>query len=149
MEQPERPPPVEEWEQEEDAERDPDVGRVDLLSDGALVAAGELGPDLLVLPGLEHDARAVVDRDAGDLLATVEEAHLPAAGALGVGASGRSPQVPELVLTSSSSSRAGADFWAMSIAAPGSGEIPAAPVLPPIGFSGGTGSPPNGGCEAG
>ena len=62
-----RPPRVEERRHEEQAERQPDVGRVDLLGDRALVAAGELGLDLVVAPGLVDLAAAAVDDHLGDL----------------------------------------------------------------------------------
>ena len=52
MQEAERAARIDERREEQQAERQPDVGGVDLLGDRALVAAGKLGLDLVVAPRL-------------------------------------------------------------------------------------------------
>jgi hypothetical protein len=80
MDQAQRPARVEERGDEQQAERQPDVGCVDLLGDGAGVAAGERSLDLVVAPRLVDVAGGVED-DQRDLLATRPVGDLPTVAA--------------------------------------------------------------------
>ena len=68
VQQAQRPAGVEERGDEQQAERQPDPGRVDLLRDRALVAARERGLDLEVAPGLVDRAVVAVDDHLRDLV---------------------------------------------------------------------------------
>src|SRR5207237_6898386 len=67
-----QPPPVDEAEEEDEAERDEDVRGVELVAEGAGVAAGHLPGDLVPGPGLGHLAAAETDIDQRQLLAVGE-----------------------------------------------------------------------------
>ena len=54
MEQPEEPARVDEGDEEQETERRPDVGRVDLLGDRAAVAARERVRELGAVPSSQH-----------------------------------------------------------------------------------------------
>ena len=94
VQQPQRPAEVDERQQEEQAQGKPDVGRVQGAPEGALAPAGHGPGHLIAPPLLEHGTRAVVHLDLRDLLAVTEEAHLPAAGAVGVGVGPQRPLPP-------------------------------------------------------
>jgi hypothetical protein len=89
--EPERPAPVEQSEDEDRAERQPDVGGVDHPAEGARVAAGHVPGDLVAGPRFDDPAVVRVDDHLHDLLAAGEEADLPEPGP-GV-AAGRRGQV--------------------------------------------------------
>ena len=91
VQQPERPPRVDEGREEEQAQREPYVRRVQLAPEGARVAARHRPRDLVAGPDLEDGPAAVVHLHLHDLVAATEEAHLPAPHTLRVG--GR-PQRP-------------------------------------------------------
>ena len=143
MEEPERPPRVEERRDEQDAERDPDPRRVDHLGDRALIAAGELGLHLEVAPGLLHLPRAPVEDHLRDLLAGSRHvAHLPA-----------SPRAYAVGLASGvSASSRGRPWSGAGARSPRDAEVsnPGGISLgEAASISSGGRSPPNGGCAAG
>ena len=82
MDDPQRPAPVEEAAEEDHRQRKPDVGRVQLVPERSLVAAGHLPGHLVPGPRLGHHTGARVDVDHDDLFVAVEVADLPA-GLLG------------------------------------------------------------------
>ena len=83
------PPPVDQPEQEERAEGQEDVGRVELVAEGARVAARHLPGDLVAGPRLAHLAAARVDDDQRHLLVAGEVADLPVARRPSIGAVGQ------------------------------------------------------------
>ena len=85
MQQPEGPAQIHERHEEQQAERDPDVGRVQLAGEGALVAARHRPRHLVAGPLLQDRAALVVDEHLHDLVAVAKEADLPAPRALRVG----------------------------------------------------------------
>ena len=79
--------PVEERHEEQEAERDPDVERVDVAPESAGIAARHRPSDLKAGPLFEHFAVVVGDDHLADLLALFGEvADLPAHWALQIGA---------------------------------------------------------------
>ena len=66
MGDPERPPPVEQPEEEDQRQRQPDIGRVELVAESARVAARHLPGHLVAGPGLAHRRGRVVDEHLGD-----------------------------------------------------------------------------------
>ena len=85
---PAQPAPVDQAEQEDRAEGEEDVGRVELVAEGAGVAARHLPGDLVAGPGLAHDALAGSTIDQRHLLVVGEVGDLPVAVDL-VGAVGQ------------------------------------------------------------
>lgn len=83
MEQPEGPARIEERGDEENAERNPDPGLVDIPGDCVLVSAGELDLNLLITPRFDHGAGAVIDHGLGHVDAVLDVVDLPAVGAPG------------------------------------------------------------------
>ena len=71
--------PVEQAEQEDRAERQEDVGGVELVAEGARVAAGHFPGDLVAGPGLAHETGLRIDDDQRHLLVVGEVADLPVA----------------------------------------------------------------------
>ena len=69
--------PIEEPDQEEGAERQEHIGRVELVAEGAGVAAGHLPGHLVPGPGLRDLGGERIDEDQGDLFSAGEIAHLP------------------------------------------------------------------------
>ena len=86
VEQRQWPAEVEERRDEQQAQREPDVERVDVLSEGPPVAPGHRPGDLEAAPSFEHPPRGVGDDHLREFPAPVarEEAHLPAQGPFGV-----------------------------------------------------------------
>ena len=78
VQQSQRPARVEERRTEQQAEWDPDPGRVDRLGDRPVVAAGERRADLEVPPRLDHLARGAVDDHLRDPGVAVHVLDLPA-----------------------------------------------------------------------
>src|SRR6185295_7784361 len=72
-------PPVDQPEHEHRAERQEDVGGVELVPESARVAAGHLPRDLVAGPRLDHPAVAGVDEDQRHLLVAGEPGDLPPA----------------------------------------------------------------------
>jgi hypothetical protein len=89
--QAERPTPVEQAEEEDRAEGQPDVGRVDHPAEGARVAARHSPGDLVARPRLADLAARRVDYHLDDLLAAGEEPDLPEPG--GIVAAGRRAEI--------------------------------------------------------
>ncbi len=79
MGEPERAAPVEQPEDEDRAERQPDVGRVDHPAEGAGVAARHSPGHLVAGPRFDDLAGVRVDHDLDDLIVAREEPHLPEA----------------------------------------------------------------------
>ena len=88
VQQREGPAPVEEGNEEQQAQRYPHVERVDVLAERARVAARHRPGDLEAGPLFEHAPARVGDDHLADLLRALrrEEAHLPAQRALEIGA---------------------------------------------------------------
>ena len=83
----ERPAPVDERQQEQHAQRQPDVERVDVPAERPGVAPRHRPRHLEAGPLFEHPPARVGDDDLADFLALAGEvAHLPAARAFQVGA---------------------------------------------------------------
>ncbi len=72
-----RRPSAHERREEQHAQGQPDVRRVELAGEGAGIAARHLPRDLRAGPRFQHRAAAVVDRDLRTLGSALEVAHLP------------------------------------------------------------------------
>ena len=89
-------PEVEQAKQEDRRERQPDVGRVELVAELPRIAAGHLPGDLVAGPRLPNLAGGIVDDHLDALCAAGEEVDLPGAG-LGLGRGAQRPVPAPLV----------------------------------------------------